>query len=233
MSKPANDTALLIFTRTAAAEAANKNLAPQKSAKSNTNIAKRLIQRTIQTAAESGLPCIVFTEAEQKGNSFGEKLSNAVQYVLEKGFQKLIVIGNDCLQLNKAHIQEACILLQTNDTILAPTTKGGVYLLGITKNSFDKESFQNISWQSASVYIELLYTASLKNLSVSSLQVFDDVSGFSDLKKQITLLFFADVFRKYIISLVASFQHFFYNNPFFFFPEKQFSLSGLRAPPLY
>ena len=233
MNKPSNDTALLIFTRSAKAEAASKNFLSQKATKANKKIAEFLIKRTIETASASGLPYIIFTEAEQKGSSFGEKLSGAVQSVFEQGFQKLIVIGNDCLQLQPANIQEACILLQTNNTVLAPTRKGGVCLIGITKETFNQTDFENVDWQTVTVYNELLHISSQNKLSVASLQLLDDVSDVTDLKKQIRLLSIGDAFRKYIISLIASLQHFFHDNFSIAYLKQQFSLSGLRAPPLY
>jgi len=221
-------TALVFFSRTAAAEASCKHFL-SGSKKQNYKVVDALIQRSHKVAEQSGLPLFVFTEDEQRGDSFGEKLSTSAQAVFNKGFDKLIIIGNDCPHLTSKNIQEAAFQLETFDQVLAPTKKGGAYLIGLTKKSFDKEAFATIRWQSTLVYNDL---KKLFSFSVFLLPFQDDVNNFYDLRKQAFYLSKTDALRIYLISIIASFTKYVariacFNSSF----SKRFSF-GLKAPPV-
>jgi len=78
-------TAILLFSRTARAEAAVKGFGGE------TRVAESLIRRTEATIGRTGLPFFRSTEADQRGATFGQRLAEAMQQVYDQGFDKLIV----------------------------------------------------------------------------------------------------------------------------------------------
>ena len=82
-------TAILIFANSAQKEAALK---PFQSSKALYHL---LNTKTIATAKKAGLPFFHYSESEQVGYSFGERFTSAITSVFNKGFENIIVIGND------------------------------------------------------------------------------------------------------------------------------------------
>jgi len=225
-----NDTALLLFSRTAVSEAVHKNFLAKKSKTLNLTISKKLITRTTAIAKQSQLPFFVISDLQQSGNNFGERLANAIQNIFDKGFQKLIVIGNDCPGLTSATILHATQKLKTHDIVAGPTIKGGLYLIGLNKAAFNPDDFKNLHWQTANVYNEFL---SLEiNHSFSALPLLDDVNSHQDILKQVrssSFHWFTRFLRSALASIhssLAAISSFFYNSTALLF-------TGLRAPPYH
>ncbi len=223
-----NDTALLLFSRRSEEESLAKNFLPFGSAAKNKALTQKIIDRSIALAKNSGLPFFVWDEKLQHGNSFGERLAHAISGVFEKGFEKIIVIGNDCLTLNTNHIHQAVVALQTHEFVLAPTKKGGTYLIGLTQNNFNYKAFTSLRWQSSFVYKDL---QGLFLSPVFELPMQDDVNNFNDLRQQVSLLIKADALRMYVVSIVESIKPYLpaFKNRILTFIFR--FLFGLKAPP--
>ncbi len=222
------NTALLLFTRRSEKESLAKNFLPFGNAAKNQAITQKIIDRSIELAKNSGLPFFVWDEKLQHGDCFGERLANAITAVFDKGFHKLIVIGNDCPQLTSLHIQQAALQLEKYNQVLAPTKKGGAYLIGLTQKTFNKETFTTVRWQSSFAYNDL---EKLFSFSVFHLPLLDDVNNFNDLRKHIFYLSKIDSFRIYLVSIIASIIKYaariaYLNSPF----SLRF-LFRLKAPP--
>lgn len=228
MNKPFNDTALLLFSRTCKAEAAAKNFFTTKANKKNQQLVTQLIKHTTDVAHNTGLAFFIIDEKKQQGDSFGEKLSNAIGVVHGKGFEKVIVIGNDCLQLHSKKILAAATALVSHDQVLMPTAKGGVSLIGLNKSKFDSDVFTALPWQTEIVFEAL----NRLHQDTSVLSTADDVNDLNDLKKNLKhlspLCYLYAVIKSFIGRLhtpvlrIAS--HYISRNSIFF---------GLRAPPVY
>ncbi len=206
MTYPKHDTALLLFSRTAKQEAYCKNFFSKNIYSQNEKLAERLIDRTKKIAKQTALPFFTIDEKQQCGKSFGERLSNAMADIFEKGFQQVIVIGNDCPLVSTAIINQAVDELRKSDLILAPTRKGGAYLLGVTKEKFEKDYFKNIQWQTSAVFEQLCQYAEENQLSSYHLACLDDINDYADLLNSLNDLSLSDTLRRYIISLIASFN---------------------------
>ncbi|MDQ6763589.1 MAG: DUF2064 domain-containing protein [Bacteroidota bacterium] len=204
MTYPANDTALLLFSRTAKQEAFYKNFFSEPNYRHNEKLAQRLIDRTKKLVQQTALPFFTIDEKLQRGESFGERLSNAMADIFEKGFQQVIVIGNDCPLISAALINDAVDEVRKGHLILAPTRKGGVYMLGFTKEKFEKSSFENIRWQTSAVAEQLCQYAKEHCLSTYHLPCLDDINDYADLTSSLSELSLTDPLRLYIQSLIAS-----------------------------
>ena len=229
MPEQTYDTAILFFSRSAGEESLSKNFLHKKFSAQNKKVSGKMIDRSVTVAKGSKLPFYIWDETKQSGETFGERLANAVEEIFKKGHQKILVIGNDCLHLSHKHILLAKNALQYQDTLVAPTKKGGAYLIGLTKNSFNKESFSGIRWQTVFTCQDLfnLYSPS----AVCGLPVLDDVNDFTDLKNQLTGLLQFDTFRCFIQSIIASLQkhHKNFENQYSALAPRNFF--RLKAPP--
>ena len=136
-----------------------------------------MINRTKQVANASGLPTFFYSENLQIGTNFGERFTNAIESIFNKGFEKVIALGNDCLAVTKNDILNAAELLETIPSVLGPSTDGGVYLLGIQKQAFQKDAFLNIDWQTEYVFEQL----SSLNKNIKILSTKSDIDTPEDL----------------------------------------------------
>lgn len=155
MSANTLDTAILLFSRSAAGESVAKPWVPNAN-KLNRTLNADLIKHTRQLAQHSGLPVILISEQQQKGNSFGERFSNALEQVFDKGYSKVIAIGNDCPGLLERDLRLAAKSLDWRSMVIGPAKDGGAYLIGLRRDAFDAKSFTEIPWQTQRVFQELI-----------------------------------------------------------------------------
>lgn len=140
-------SAILLFTRSAYAEAAAKPLTKGRNRAVNMDIAEALIQHSRKVAQATGLPVFTLSSAHQIGANFGERLANAFEDVFAKGFDRVIAIGNDCATLTTGHLETALELLDRRSVVLGPALDGGLYLIGIEKSIYDREAFIALPWE--------------------------------------------------------------------------------------
>jgi uncharacterized protein len=156
-------TAILLFSRTAHAEAQAKPLVfNEMKAK---KVAALTIQQAKKTAIATGLPVFQFSEKQQRGASFGERLANAFQDIFNKGFDSVIAIGNDCLDISTKNLTYTAEKLVENPLVLGETHDGGVYILGLQRDTFQQLDFSTIAWQTAQVFQQLTYFAEIFDIS--------------------------------------------------------------------
>jgi glycosyltransferase A (GT-A) superfamily protein (DUF2064 family) len=93
---------------------------------------------------------------QQHGADFGEKLANAFDNVFAKGYEKVIALGNDCLELSVALLKRATEQLKKNDCVYGQAADGGCYLIGETESAFDKGAFTALPWKTSCLYEALV-----------------------------------------------------------------------------
>jgi uncharacterized protein len=178
-------TAILVFCRTPEKEACFKKISPTL----NKNIAlcKSLYDKTLRTASKTSLPIILCTEEAQTGNNFSEKITNAIRLGFGNGYENLIVIGNDCPNLTKNHLNAAYTeLLQGKDIVAGQDFRGGIYLLGLNKKAFNQTSFVQFKWQTRSIFKEVVTYSSPYNF-IKLASVLFDVNCKEDALKSLCL----------------------------------------------
>lgn len=179
-----HNAAILLFSRTAAAEAAAKPLAMGK--RSAESVADFMVKHIKKLTAKTDLPVFFFSEKQQRGNTFGERFANAFEDVFALGFEKVIAIGNDCLTVSTADILSAAKALETTPSVLGATTDGGAYLIGLQQVAFQKNDLQNIHWQTDKVFDELIQYIENQNLRIDFLSQKSDIDSLLDWKKTLT-----------------------------------------------
>lgn len=149
-----SSTAILIFCRLPHEEMLHKRI----STKIDANLAlwQFLYNKTFEEAEKTGLPIIAFSEENQKGKTFAEKISNAINDTYNRGFENLIVLGTDCPKISQRQIEAAHKELLIGKQIVAGQDKrGGIYLLGLNKKAFKAENFLGFSWQTNSLFNDI------------------------------------------------------------------------------
>lgn len=116
---------------------------------------------------------------EQSGVDLGARMNWAFIHEFAQGFQKIVLIGTDCPDLNIEIIQAAFENLANHDLVLGPAVDGGYYLIGL--NAPRPSLFQNITWSSAEVYSQTRAIARRENLSVFDLPTLRDIDEPADL----------------------------------------------------
>ncbi|MCG9970478.1 TIGR04282 family arsenosugar biosynthesis glycosyltransferase [Christiangramia crocea] len=95
-----------------------------------------------------------FIKKQQKGNDLGERMENAFKDGFADGFQRIVIIGTDLIELKTDDIKEAFRHLYDNDYVVGPAEDGGYYLLGM--NSLNSEIFKNKEWSTSGVLRDTL-----------------------------------------------------------------------------
>lgn len=145
MTKTKVHTALLLFSRSARAEAQVKRLAPTR--RKSFQVAKLLESRTKELVDQTGLPVFLIDEHLQSGGDFGSRFFSAFAYVFAQGFENVIAIGNDAPALSAALIRQGQKDLEAHDMVIGPASDGGVYFLGLSQKAFQSLDFNNLPWQ--------------------------------------------------------------------------------------
>lgn len=190
-------TAILLFAQSNTVESALKAVVSRK--KQNDALWSKMNQRALQTVHKTNLPYFISNENSQQGNTFGEKLSHAIETVFDQGFDKVIVIGNDSPGLTKHHLLRAKGALEDNDWVFGPDYNGGTYLIGVSKAVFDKEKFININWQTSKVFTELKALSSGNSLLLSHLS---DFNSLDDLRKLLQDFSFYSTFTNGLLAML-------------------------------
>lgn len=177
IKKHSKHTAILLFANSAEEDVHAKKLDVDSCLFDSLN------QRTFQVIEATGLPYFHFTEKEQKGDSFGERFTQAIQTVFGLGYHNVIAIGNDSPKLKKHHIHEAAAQLSQKKVVLGPSLDGGFYLFGIHQANFDAKQLEVLPWQTTSLYQNTKAYFETRDCKVYSLETLADIDSITDIKR--------------------------------------------------
>ncbi|MGC1473510.1 MAG: DUF2064 domain-containing protein [Psychroserpens sp.] len=167
-------TAILIFANSAEFEAT------QKPFQASEQLFDALNAQTLKVVEKTGLPYFLSSEKNQIGNSFGERFTNAIQSIYDKGFENVITIGNDTPHLQSRHILKAVDNLKQNEIVLGPSKDGGFYLMGLKKSHFNTNTFLKLPWQTSALRRSISKVIISKNINLCYLEVLSDIDTVSD-----------------------------------------------------
>jgi uncharacterized protein len=188
--------ALLVFAKVPALGKVKTRLAAEIGDEQALSIYKKLLFYTFDLADE--LPCYTLacltSEDEitlesipfdgfyaQKANvDLGGKMSDAIAYSLARGFERVVVIGTDCAELNAQILEEAFVALLTRDVVIGPAKDGGYYLIGMNKTHH--KLFEGINWSTEKVLDQTKTALTKLNLSFTLLPILSDIDTLADLE---------------------------------------------------
>jgi hypothetical protein len=195
-----NTTAILLFAQSEEKESSTKPIA--SSLKQNVLLWKKMNAKVLKTIQKTKIPYFISNETNQVGSNFGEKITHSIAVIFAKGYGKVIVVGNDCIELKTQHLLSAKLELQLNDWVIGADYSGGAYLIGVTKSKFLAEPFVNIPWQTKGVFkaLKVLF----KTQVVAYLPCLNDCNNAIDFKRATYKLSFSDTFRKTLLSFLQT-----------------------------
>lgn len=81
----------------------------------------------------------------QEGASFGQRLENAVETLANLGYEEIVIVGQDCPDLEPKDIRRAFDSLGRYRLVLGPDHRGGCYLIGL--HVADRQRLRGVVWQ--------------------------------------------------------------------------------------
>ena len=118
----------------------------------------------------------------QVGQTLGDKMNNAIENLLKKGYDAVILTGCDIPSMTVSIIENGFRALEHEDIVIAPTKDGGYYLIGC-KDSIKEIFSPHISWGEKSVFTQTTQLVQALQKSVYTLPELDDIDTLDDIIK--------------------------------------------------
>jgi glycosyltransferase A (GT-A) superfamily protein (DUF2064 family) len=152
---------VLLFVRTPREEARAKKLRSGRAvfAFSRARIARATAALNIDLVVVGALPSPTdgarARSLPQRGDGFGERLSNAFRDVRALGYEMIVAVPQDVPYIGRAVLERAFSELAKNDVVLGPSHDGGVYLIGARVPV--EQLFEGVRWQTGFVMHDLAH----------------------------------------------------------------------------
>jgi len=115
----------------------------------------------------------------QEGETLGDRLAIATESAFHHDYQRIIVIGTDCIGMDEPFIEKAFNALEDHDVVIGPSTDGGYYLLGISQPMF--WLFEDMPWSTEKVLSTTIDRIEARELKHRLLEEKIDVDTMDDL----------------------------------------------------
>lgn len=198
---PTSKKALIIFTRNPELGKCKTRLATTIGAESALEVYKYLLRHTANISknviadkyvfysenikTDDVWDASIFRKKLQKGQDLGERMKTAFQELFEIGYEKVIIIGSDLLDLDSDVINHSFQILDNFEFVIGPAKDGGYYLLGM--HQFQPELFINKDWGTSTVLTNTLEDLQDRNIhllkELNDIDTFEDMEQYDQLKK--------------------------------------------------
>lgn len=111
----------------------------------------------------------------QDGDTFGERVANAVGHLRTSGYSRVVVLAGDCPGIRRHHVVSAVKSLAAHSVVLGPSGDGGLYLLGLDTAAIDCVDLRAVPWLTSDVADAMTRSAAQASLSLRRLDRLDDV----------------------------------------------------------
>ena len=197
-----NSSALIIFIRNPVLGKVKTRLAREIGEEQALKIYKHLLDHTRSITTMLPVDKFVFYEdfinqadawkmpsyqkKMQSGDSLGMRMENAFADLFGMGYQQVMIIGSDCLELTSAHLLEAFDRLRQHEVVIGPALDGGYYLLGMT--NLLPDIFRNKRWSTDQVFQDTLTDLQRLQIDYKLFPVLSDIDTKSDLPLELKSL---------------------------------------------
>jgi glycosyltransferase A (GT-A) superfamily protein (DUF2064 family) len=248
---PSPKRALLLFTRSPANEARRKPLAGELSFAERVGLYESFTRHVLAQTSALGYPILVATDEpehnfarysnnvaavfQQRSSSFGAKLGDALQSAFAQGYDEVVCVGNDCLELSTDDLHRAFEQLATRSLVFGAARDGGVYLIGVRRESLPQvlRAVRECHWQTAVVLADLVASARRYAIATAVLREHGDIDSTAELLRANTRSNAPLFLRRYAARLLPQLA-FSFAAPFL--PPNTFCRDPLRfqkAPPAF
>lgn len=224
-SHPKSKRAILLFTRSPENEARHKPLAHRLTFAERVGLYESFTRHVLAQAHALDIPILIATDEPeydfaryssnvaavfpQRGSSFGDKLGHALQSAFAQGYEEILCVGNDCLELSTDDLRRAFAQLATRALVLGAAKDGGVYLIGMRRASLPQvlRAVQECHWQTAIVRADLLSSARRYAIATAVLCEHDDIDSTVALLHASQNLRDISFLRRYLAKLFLLIAH--------------------------
>lgn len=185
-----SDTAIVLFTRLPQDEPKFRESLSEPSA---TGLFQRLITHVARQVSQLDSVDFLFCLATdnpqpsqsgfyaQRGATFGEKLTNLFQDMFSAGYERVVVVGNDCAELTTADLDAAMRALDDHECVVGPAEDGGCYLIGL--KGVLPGFLTLVSWQTPNTCSDFLRLIGRAQYSVALLDTRLDLDTLDDIRR--------------------------------------------------
>lgn len=198
MTDHPNKTAILFFANTPVEDARLKRM------KGGTPVFSRLNNTFLKFLSQSTLPYFHLSEKEQSGNTFGERLGNAIADIFKQDYESVLVLGNDTPGLSPALLLRAYKALEDGKSVVGPSADGGCYLFGIRKLGFNHKKFTSLSWKTPDLCRQLLVILETSGNGAVRFPVLWDIDSQYDIPLVLSETYGMDPILKQLLHLLLS-----------------------------
>jgi len=198
-SRIPSDCRLILFGRYPVPGRTKTRLIPALGPVGAAELQRRLTQKSLATALQSGLPassvefCWTGGSASQikqwlgpagigfipqVGDNLGTRMRNALQAASDRGNRPVVLVGTDIPAITAQHLNAAFEALRRHDLVLGPSRDGGYWLIGANR---PVDVFQGIQWSRSDVLARTLAQAGRQGLTVARLETLNDIDTEADL----------------------------------------------------
>ncbi|SMF23278.1 TIGR04282 family arsenosugar biosynthesis glycosyltransferase [Pseudogulbenkiania subflava] len=190
----------IIFAKAPRPGLAKTRLIPALNAEGAANLARRMLDSTVDSALAAELgpielrvtPAIDTPEwhgvtlpsavaiGEQGAGDLGARLARAAEQAVARG-ETVLLIGTDCVEMSAALLREAAAALRRHDAVLYPTVDGGYALLGL--NRYHPLLFSDIAWSTDTVAFDTTCRIARLGWSLRQGSMLHDVDEPADLRR--------------------------------------------------
>lgn len=144
-------SAIFIFRRSQRVEARKKKLTA-RGLQSNESIIRQLNRHSIELVESTGMDLFEVNGDISSPSMFGSALASAFQSIFDKGYEKVIAIGNDCPELDRETLIHAADSISRERTVIGPAKDGGIYLFGLHHQMMDATLFDQLPWCTSKLF---------------------------------------------------------------------------------
>lgn len=193
-------SAVVVFARSVEEERRAKPLfalaGPEAAARLHGVLLSRALRAACSTDASVYLSCSGDLPAgidrgrlhrvEQVGDSFGDRIRNAVAVAFADGHERVLVVGTDTPELDAVRVHRAFTALEEHGSVIGFSVDGGFYLLGLSR--FDRSIFDGVPFGTAHAAAGLrkaLHAAGFDIAALDTLHDLDDRSSLAELVRRL------------------------------------------------
>jgi len=194
LSENRKDSLLIVFAKNPVLGKVKSRLAESIGFYNSFLVYKELLYKTHEVIKDIDIPKLVcysdfvdqndlwenniYRKTQQKGNDIGIRMRNAFDEAFKHGYEKIVLIGSDIINLKPGFIIEAFGALNNSDVVFGPAKDGGYYLIGM--NYLHEGLFRNISWGTNEVFIQSLKNCLNLDLNTKLVKELSDLDRLAD-----------------------------------------------------
>lgn len=194
------ERALLVFVKEPVPGAVKTRLLPEFSREEAAALSGAMVEDLLAVHGESeGHDTIVFftppdsmdrmrawlgtdlTLLKQEGDNLGSRMRNAFAWAFGAGYGKVIIVGSDCLLVDKSDVDDAFNGLVESKLVIGPSEDGGYYLIGAS--TLETSVFEGINWGTDAVLLETMEKIAAAGISTLLLGRKYDIDCCADARR--------------------------------------------------